>query len=153
MNTLKTNRATVSFNKPTYSTINRNLLPHTPFSGKLLLSRNGNTHLWFSAPILPYTTRAQVTTKMPTVPQHAYQIPNAFCQVPSVTFSNFPFLKPYSIGWLCGKSMLIQLSIKANIKGKASVKSSPLETVLPLGVHVRSVRAELFCPNPISIRF
>lgn len=110
-------------------------------------------HLWFSAPILFYTIRAQVTTKMPTVSQNHHQIPNVTFQLPSVTFSNFPFLKPYSIGWLCGKSTLIQLSMKANIKGKASMKSLPLETVLPSGVHVRSVRAALFCSNPISIRF
>ena len=82
----------------------------------------------FSVQIFLFTIRAQESTKMSAVPQHLNQISNAFFLSPPVRFSKLPFLDPYSRGWLCGKSMpMIQLSVRANIKGKTFMKSGLLK--------------------------
>lgn len=113
-------------------------------------TRNWNIHLLFSAPIL--TLYNQGTSKMSTVPQN----PN---EHPKNSSSPHLCLSQGFLSWNLIQRLTMwqkhadSIICAGRYQRKVVHEVWPLEIMLPSGVHVRRVRAKVFCLNPISIRF
>lgn len=144
------NRATLSCNKPTYSNINRNLPPHhfqpsyyslgtetciCGFGTNLILHNQGTSNHQNACCISKSSSNTHCDLPVPICDFLKFSFPETL-------FHRLAVLQRYADS--------IIYEGKYQRKG---VHEVCLLKLLPSGVHVRSVRAALFCPNPISIRF
>lgn len=107
----------------------------------------------FQQQLWPYTIRAQVTHQNVYCTSKSQSNTQCILPVPICAFLKVSYLGTFFQRLTMWQKYADSIICEGKYQREGTHEVWPLEIMLPSGIHVKSVRAEVFCLNPISIRF